>query len=218
MFHRQSFHFGHTVSYEYANTGFDDCNTGWVGVSHSHPSLSMHAKFKYAKSFCSDGVGDPARRFGSVLPHWSLQLLAIHVAGALWGADQRDPGNPPRQEHCHAVRILGLSVDLSYQLGGCHGLGQVDHVGVGPRTMRQADARLPRKVLARCCPVCSSRSRRAPCVQHLAAFCSLSTRKTTHSSVWLLRAAGLRPSRSSIATRSRHRCTGPSTFGRRTIQ
>ena len=77
--------------------------------------------YKDAKSFCSDGVGGPTRRFGprfgSVLPLWSLQLLAIHVAGALWGADQRDPGNPPRQEHCHAVRILGLSVDLSRQLG-----------------------------------------------------------------------------------------------------
>ena len=169
----------------------------------------------------------PAIRVGGVLPSWSLQLLAIHFAGALWGADQRDPGNPPRQEHCHAVRILGLSVDLSRQLGGCHGLGQVDHVGVGPRTMRQADARLPRKVLARCCPVCSSRSMsmwlyRKPHVQFVhsapsSILQSVYSRKTTHS-VWLLRAAGLRPSRSSIAIRSRHRCTGPSTFGRRTIQ
>ena len=125
----------------------------------------------------------PAIRVGGVLPSWSLQLLAIHFAGALWGADQRDPGNPPRQEHCHAVRILGLSVDLSRQLGGCHGLGQVDHVGVGPRTMRQVDAHLPRKVLARCCHVYFSLSLANLCStqQQPFRFCSLSPRKTTHT-------------------------------------
>ena len=146
---------------------------GWACLILTRRSRCMQSSNTQRASV--HGVGDPARRFGSVLPHWSLQLLAIHVAGALWGADQRDPGNPPRQEHCHAVRILGLSVDLSYQLGGCHGLGQVDHVGVGPRTMRQADARLPRKVLARCCPVCSSRSMSMALSQTSCSVGSLST-------------------------------------------
>lgn len=45
---------------------------------------------------------------------------------------------------------------------------------------------------------------------------SVSSQNNSH--VWLLRAAGLRLCRSSIATRSRHQCTGPLTYGRRTIQ
>lgn len=189
-------------------------------------SITEHAKVQVCWK-CSNGGCCLRRSIGNeMVPLFALVVFCLLGACNCW----RSTSQALYGAQISVIRetLRGRSTATPYESLGylwTYPVNSGDATGLGKSITWAWDPELCGRLMPTFRERCSTLPRvflsqsRKPLQHPTAAFSLLqSVSSQNNSHVWLLRAAGLRPSRSSIATRSRHQCTGPLTYGRRTIQ